>query len=417
MEAKTIGSFIATLRKANGMTQRDLAERLNVSDKTVSRWENDDSAPDLSLIPVIAELFGVTCDELLRGERKPVQDRAQDESPLEAPAMTAKAEKALKRIIREAMMSYRTRSMIAIAIAAAGLIAALVANTFNRAQLGFLLCCVFQLAAGVCQGAFLNRALFAISADELPEDEVYPTRRRMVDLASRVYCAIAMLVFATLPMVLVVPNSYYGISGEGWFVLALVGAAAAWGVWCFVNDDVTAYLNRCGFLRMDEKHANAFYHNNRLKWRITKFLAIALIVTGAVHGFLANTLTAHVLAEPLVFNDYESFKNYMENDTRGVTGAYYLATNSEPVELIGDFKSQLTLKDGTVVLEFYHLNESATGYSYTEHDGSLLPISVHTQAALQDAETWVKVRNVVFCFLYALELLAAMVVYRMKRAK
>ena len=39
MEKKTIGCFIATLRKANGMTQKDLAERLNVSDKTVSRWE------------------------------------------------------------------------------------------------------------------------------------------------------------------------------------------------------------------------------------------------------------------------------------------------------------------------------------------------------------------------------------------
>ena len=39
MEKKTIGGFIAALRKANGMTQKDLAEQLNVSDKTVSRWE------------------------------------------------------------------------------------------------------------------------------------------------------------------------------------------------------------------------------------------------------------------------------------------------------------------------------------------------------------------------------------------
>ena len=42
MEKKTIGSFIATLRKANGMTQKDLAEKLNVSDKTISHWERDD---------------------------------------------------------------------------------------------------------------------------------------------------------------------------------------------------------------------------------------------------------------------------------------------------------------------------------------------------------------------------------------
>lgn len=69
MEKKTIGKFIAALRKANGMTQRELGEQLFVSDKTVSRWECDECTPELSLIPTIAEIFGITTDELLRGER------------------------------------------------------------------------------------------------------------------------------------------------------------------------------------------------------------------------------------------------------------------------------------------------------------------------------------------------------------
>lgn len=77
MEQKTIGKFITALRKANGMTQKDLAEQLNVSDKTVSRWERDEGTPDLSMIPVIAEIFGVTCDELLRGERKSPVERSE----------------------------------------------------------------------------------------------------------------------------------------------------------------------------------------------------------------------------------------------------------------------------------------------------------------------------------------------------
>lgn len=76
MEKKTIGALIAALRKANGMTQRELAEKLHVSDKSISRWERDESAPDLSMIPVLAELFGVTCDELLRGERTSPDARA-----------------------------------------------------------------------------------------------------------------------------------------------------------------------------------------------------------------------------------------------------------------------------------------------------------------------------------------------------
>ena len=65
----SIGQFIAALRKANGLTQQEVAERLNVSNKSVSRWERGECAPDLSLIPALAEMFGVTCDELLKGER------------------------------------------------------------------------------------------------------------------------------------------------------------------------------------------------------------------------------------------------------------------------------------------------------------------------------------------------------------
>ena len=69
MEKKTIGKFIAVMRKANGMTQKELGDKLFVSDKTVSRWERDECTPELSLIPAIAEIFGITTDELLRGEK------------------------------------------------------------------------------------------------------------------------------------------------------------------------------------------------------------------------------------------------------------------------------------------------------------------------------------------------------------
>ena len=89
MEKRTIGQFIAALRKASGMTQKELAEKLNVSDKAVSRWERDESAPDLSLIPVIAEIFGVTSDEILRGERACAKE----------PAAEGNSEKGRKQII------------------------------------------------------------------------------------------------------------------------------------------------------------------------------------------------------------------------------------------------------------------------------------------------------------------------------
>ena len=69
MENKSVGKFISELRKEKGLTQKELGDRLFVSDKTISRWERDDCSPDISLLPTIAELFDVTTDELLRGER------------------------------------------------------------------------------------------------------------------------------------------------------------------------------------------------------------------------------------------------------------------------------------------------------------------------------------------------------------
>ena len=70
MDAKIIGSLIAKLRKKYGMTQTQLAEKLNVSDKAVSRWENGSGFPEITQFPVLASIFGVTVDYLMSGERK-----------------------------------------------------------------------------------------------------------------------------------------------------------------------------------------------------------------------------------------------------------------------------------------------------------------------------------------------------------
>ena len=68
---KTIGEIIAQKRKEKKLTQEELAERMGVSAQAVSKWENGLSCPDITLLPPLAALFGVTVDELLGVERKP----------------------------------------------------------------------------------------------------------------------------------------------------------------------------------------------------------------------------------------------------------------------------------------------------------------------------------------------------------
>ena len=67
MDRKTFGSLIAELRKEKGMTQAELAEAMGVTDKAVSKWERDLSYPDTASLPRLAEIFGVSVDELMRG--------------------------------------------------------------------------------------------------------------------------------------------------------------------------------------------------------------------------------------------------------------------------------------------------------------------------------------------------------------
>ena len=70
MDQKKIGNFLKELRKEKNITQEDLAEELNVSNRTVSRWENGNNMPDISLLTQIAQFYNVSIPEIVDGERK-----------------------------------------------------------------------------------------------------------------------------------------------------------------------------------------------------------------------------------------------------------------------------------------------------------------------------------------------------------
>ena len=70
MDQIKIGAFLKELRKEKGLTQEQLAEKLNVSGRTVSRWETGSNMPDIGMLVVIADLYEVSILEIIAGERK-----------------------------------------------------------------------------------------------------------------------------------------------------------------------------------------------------------------------------------------------------------------------------------------------------------------------------------------------------------
>ena len=78
MEKQTLGQKIAELRKAKNMTQLELANKLNITDKAVSKWERDISCPDINTFPKLAEILEVSVDELLQAN-SPKEEKKEKE--------------------------------------------------------------------------------------------------------------------------------------------------------------------------------------------------------------------------------------------------------------------------------------------------------------------------------------------------
>lgn len=89
MDQIKIGQFIASLRREQGMTQQEMADRLRISPKTVSKWECGKGLPELSIMLELCELFSITVNELLSGMR------------LDEPGFRQKAEENMARLYQE----------------------------------------------------------------------------------------------------------------------------------------------------------------------------------------------------------------------------------------------------------------------------------------------------------------------------
>ena len=82
MDQIKIGRFIAERRKLQGLTQAQLAEKLNITDRAVSKWETGRSLPDATLMLALCEILGISVNELLSGEKVTMENNQQKNEQL-----------------------------------------------------------------------------------------------------------------------------------------------------------------------------------------------------------------------------------------------------------------------------------------------------------------------------------------------
>ena len=205
MDKKTIGAFIAVLRKANGMTQKDFAEKLNVSDKAVSRWERDECAPDLSLLPVIAEIFGVTCDEILRGERRPAASLHEEDYVPD----NRKTEKQVRQLYASSLQRYQSRLMTASGLTVASALVMLVCSYgFYQSVLGFGLAMALIASSLIWVVNSTSRALGAAGDEECGGEQSIKYRRTLIKYFIAAVCANITTALCLTPLVLLHSAGY-----------------------------------------------------------------------------------------------------------------------------------------------------------------------------------------------------------------
>lgn len=431
MEKKTMGAFLAALRKANGMTQKDLADRLNVSDKTVSRWECDDGAPDLSLIPVIAEIFHVTCDELLRGERKSPEERG---TSAEGTDMTPKGEKQRRRLLKVTLSRLRMQTLIAAGISVAGLIAALICNlAFLRGILGFLCGAVCFAASVLMQMICMNAAFFSVEDSGLEEENLSAFKKSVIGITETAIGVTVGLFGFTFPLLRTSEDTYAGLDAGHMLVLGTIFAGAFLVLYAVVIFFLNGSFVKKGIYRLYGKEAEIYHHNHRLKKSCAILLTVLLIVT--VLGHLAATTIwgPWSIMKGTTFDDYESFVQCMEQDVPAKLHYYdesMINAGMVPSGLPTYYDEQgneireeeamtRSIKDrsGNVVCTYVQRNHNVVSVQYTEKNGTVLPITVCTYDDLTEAEHRAAVRHVVFGCLYGVEVAAVLAFYFKKRAE
>ena len=296
MERKSIGSFIAVLRKANGLTQRELAEKLGVSDKAVSRWERDETAPDLYLIPTIAEIFGVTSDELLRGERT-----GENAPPTEK--QSEKTERQIKTVLKAVRTKFLTKSLICVLIAVIGLLAAMLCNFgFYRAELGFYIGLIFFMTSAVMEIIFAVLALSGLDAEEFGGEHLSETRKYIIKKTEALVFLAFILLAYCFPLVIETNSTSFiniRVDFGGWLFWGSVFAGIAATICAAANLMLDKKMEKKGIYTVDENIVR------RRKLAKIRFASPLIPIAKIFIPLIAITVVVNILC--LSIFDYEFF--------------------------------------------------------------------------------------------------------------
>lgn len=165
MNQQKIGAFLKMLRKEKGLTQEQMAEKFNVSNRTVSRWENGNNMPDLDVLIEISDFYEVDLRELLDGERKSEKVNNEKEETVLKAVDYANTEierytKRVHRLLLTGAIFWFVSSLINHTVLNSNAVLSAISNFAEGAAIGMIICgIVFTSRYGQRIKAFKQRLL------------------------------------------------------------------------------------------------------------------------------------------------------------------------------------------------------------------------------------------------------------------
>ena len=418
MEKKTIGKFISALRKANGMTQKELGEKLFVSDKTVSRWECDECAPELSLIPSIAEIFGITTDELLRGERNnPDREAASEDATTK---QKAKSDKQFKLMLHSRKKKFTNLSFISIGLIIVGLIAAMICNLgFSKGLLGFCLASVFFVAATICQICFTVSFRLLIDEEEAEHaEEIKKANTDMVFSSVKIFFGILLTFAFCLPIAVLTLsyfNSHYGLVIDSWILFGTLFAAVAFLLaFCVYKIFVLKTLINKEIVWLDEQTVSRANTESKLLGKICIVFTVVLAIIMLATYIITSSVSESTFIERERFDDPDKFIEYMQSEYDAWYEEGYGDSPAPPHNELGYPNKKWAEIDGKEYYYCAHLYESI---DILQHLNGEWEIIVTTNEADQNGQAMYSILNAGLLSLHVINLAVCVIWYLVKTKK
>ena len=396
MEKKTTGQFLSVLRKAKGMTQRELAELLNVSDKAVSRWERDESMPDILLLPVLADIFDVTCDELLRGEK--ISKEHYNETP-------EKKRNRVEVLVKKSKSQFQAFSMISIGAVFLGFLIAVILNFyFKKATIGFFCALIGIIAGLMTQLAFYFYFKGNVDTEDIESPVLVTYKKYIRNHTLHISYFLFIILCICLPLLLMGQISYadyialiseqmaplgfesagsdagtifqtgtvaIGLQLKTWMIYGGIGGMSS-GVLCYIINFIIK-LDDVKKERFDIT-ANDIKRDIKNLLDTLKYVLILVILLSATHAgskTFENKMPTH-LVKGTQFDNFEDFKEQMET----IPSDMYPGV-VEIRQQLDSYRRFIYGDDGEILCEYRLINDSVIDIEYGENNK--LPITTYTE--------------------------------------